>query len=210
VAKLERTTPTRGVPILLMPIDLELSEFTAGGVNEPRADWTRTADELVGPALQKHLDARSVRLVGYPRGSDGIAALTPEDRQIDKLHAAVGMTILQHAFNEMNKLPTKGDRLDWTLGNSTRSLQQRFNADYALFVFVRDSYATAGRVAVILVGAVLGVGIQGGSQIGFASLVDLRTGDIVWFNRLARGTGDLRTAAAAQETVEQLLANFPQ
>ena len=33
--------------------------------------------------------------------------------------------------------------------------------------------------------ALLGVGLAGGSQTGYASLVDLRTGRVVWFNNLA-------------------------
>jgi hypothetical protein len=74
---------------------------------------------------------------------------------------------------------------------------------------VRDSYTSAGR-AVLMVGAALfGVGMQGGQQIGFASLVDLRTGNIVWFNRLENGSGDLRTAEPAQNTVNDLLKELP-
>jgi hypothetical protein len=49
--------------------------------------------------------------------------------------------------------------------------------------------------------------VQGGSQIGYASVVDLKTGDIVWFNWLARPHGDLRTPAAATETVKALVAD---
>lgn len=78
-----------------------------------------------------------------------------------------------------------------------------------MFVFVRDSYTSAGRAAVILVAAVLGVGVQGGTQVGFASLVDLKTGEITWFNRLARGQGDLRQETGAKDTVAALLENFP-
>jgi hypothetical protein len=58
-----------------------------------------------------------------------------------------------------------------------------------------------------MVGALLGAGIPGGSQVGFASVVDLKTGDIVWFNRLVRTTGDLRTAEAATETVDALVGD---
>jgi hypothetical protein len=60
---------------------------------------------------------------------------------------------------------------------------------------------------VIVVGALLGVGVQGGTQVGFASVVDLRTGDIVWFNRLLRPQGDLRTPEAAAETVRALVSD---
>jgi hypothetical protein len=63
-------------------------------------------------------------------------------------------------------------------------------------------------VALMVVSAVLGViGIPGGAQVGFASMVDLKTGDIVWFNRLARSRGDLRTPEAAAETVDALVSD---
>jgi hypothetical protein len=57
--------------------------------------------------------------------------------------------------------------------------------------------------------ALLGIGMPGGIQVGYASLVDLETGQVVWFNRLARGTGDLREPDSAAETVEALLTDFP-
>jgi hypothetical protein len=60
---------------------------------------------------------------------------------------------------------------------------------------------------VIVVGALLGVGVPGGAQVGFASVVDLRTGDIVWFHRLVRPHGDLRTPDAAGETVKALVSD---
>jgi hypothetical protein len=104
-------------------------------------------------------------------------------------------------------LPSKQGKFDWSLGPSVAAISRSHQADYALFLYVRDSYATAGRVAVIAVAAILGVGVPGGSQIGFSSVVDLKTGDIVWFNWLARGHGDLRTPEAAGETVKALVSD---
>ena len=46
-------------------------------------------------------------------------------------------------------------------------------------------------------------------QTGYASLVDLKTGRVLWFNRLQRGSGDLREAEKAAETVDALLNEFP-
>ena len=53
------------------------------------------------------------------------------------------------------------------------------------------------------------MGIPAASQVGYASLVDLKTGQVVWFNHLLRGTGDLREAKAADETFDALLKGFP-
>jgi hypothetical protein len=57
--------------------------------------------------------------------------------------------------------------------------------------------------------AVLGVGVSGGTQTGYASLVELETGRVLWFNQLLRASGDLREAEKAVETIDTLLGNFP-
>jgi hypothetical protein len=45
-------------------------------------------------------------------------------------------------------------------------------------------------------------------QQGYASLVDLETGRVVWFNHLLRGSGDLREPEKAAETLDVLLSNW--
>jgi hypothetical protein len=48
-----------------------------------------------------------------------------------------------------------------------------------------------------------------GEQIGFASLVDLNTGRVVWFNLMQTATGDLRNAADARIAISHLLDGAP-
>ena len=57
--------------------------------------------------------------------------------------------------------------------------------------------------------ALAGIALQGGMQVGFASLVDLETGDVIWVNRLISQAGDLRTVEPARKAVDELLAGFP-
>ena len=195
--------------VIVMPIDIELALVTAGGVAEPRADWTASGRTNMRTALVE-------RLAGVKATTTYVDAGTPEkplpddEVQVAKLASAVGASILIHEYNQQLKLPTKPDKLDWTLGPSAKLLADRYNADHAMFTFVRDSYTSSGRVAVIVLAALFNVALPGGVQIGYASLVDLRTGKVVWFNRLARSSGDLRTAGAASETVAALLNGFPQ
>jgi hypothetical protein len=106
----------------------------------------------------------------------------------------------------MFALPTKNEKLDWTLGAGVEYVRKKTGADYALFTVIRDSYASSDRKAAMVVAALFGVGLApGGMQFGFCSLVDLRTGQIVWANRVIRATGDLRTAEPAQETIDTML-----
>jgi len=194
--------------ILLMPPDVELATLTAGGVLEPNAEWTKAALGYITPSIREEMRSANIKIVEFsPPAERG--PISEDELQIVKVHGVVGQSILVHQFAQNLSLPSKKGTFDWSLGPKVRMLRNRLNADYALFVFMRDSYATAGRAALIFFGAMFGVGIPGGAQIGFTSLVDLRTGNIVWFNRLARAAGDLRTAEPARETVKALLTNFP-
>ena len=201
-----RREPGKTPTIVVMPLDVELSQLTAGGVPEPQSEWTEAALKHMRDALEIEARSYKVKLADFhaERGS-------AEDRQTSldlvKLHRAVGGAVLIHQYLQGFGLPSKDGKFDWSLGPSVATISRSHEADYALFLFVRDSYATAGRVAVMVVAALMGVGVQGGSQVGFASVVDLKTGDIVWFNRLVRPQGDLRTPEAAAETVKALISD---
>ena len=190
--------------LVILPVDVELFSLSAGGVAEPRADWTTAAVSHMGAAL------------GKQTGKLGLAVNLLNEKAADEfgeqisLHAAVARSIaLHHSVGGVWALPTKAGVLDWSFGDAMQPLQQRVGARYGLFVWVRDSYASAERKAAMVALAILGVGLTGGSQVGYASLVDLDSGRVLWFNRLARQTGDLREAGAAAETIQALLSGFP-
>ncbi len=54
-----------------------------------------------------------------------------------------------------------------------------------------------------------GVSVISGQHKGFAGLIDLRTGALVWLNADLQMGGDVRTADGAQKRVRELLAHFP-
>lgn len=195
----------RDAKIVLMPIDLELFLVSGGGVFEPRADWTDAANKHLRAALvekKKTLGASSIEL--SEQDADDFA-------EINALHAAIARSIAFHHFGQGSfRLPTKDGKLDWSMGEAVAPIKKKTAANYALFTWMRDSYVSGERVAAVIIMAIFGVAMApGGMQIGYASLVDLDTGQIVWFNRLIRGSGDLREAAKATETLDVLLANFP-
>src|SRR5581483_2081868 len=110
-----------------------------GGTVEPRADWTKAAQDYIAADARSWLQARQVELAPM----DG--ALSAHTVQVIKLNGVVGQAILTHLNAGALKLPSKGNALDWTLGPGTNELRDRYGADYALFIFVRDSYTTTGR-----------------------------------------------------------------
>lgn len=200
--------PDASIKVVVMPIDVELSELNAGGVTTPRADWSHAAKDHMERELSAFLSERDVSSVLYVPDTE-TADPESKETQLSKLFEVVGSAVSFHHYVQPVNLPTKNGKFDWTLGPDVQVLANRYDADYALFTFVRDSYATAGRAAVIVFAAILGAHVQGGTQFGYASLVDLRSGEIVWFNRLFRGGGDLRTAKPAKETVDMLMTEFP-
>ena len=57
--------------------------------------------------------------------------------------------------------------------------------------------------------ALLGKSLPGGLQVAYSSLVDLKTGQVVWFNLIRKPDGDLRSPEGASITLDNLLSNFP-
>lgn len=196
-------TRTPGSALVIVPAEMELFSISAGGIEEPRADWTDAAQKNFRAAL-----AARGRQLGARVSELGETQLD-ELAEVLALHRAVAGAVFMHHSRAGLALPTKNGRLDWSLGDAVRPLQARTGADYALFTWIRDSYASNERKAAMFAMALLGAVSFGGSQVGYASLVDLRTGRIVWFNDLDRMSGDLREPAAAQETVDTLLQRFP-
>ena len=192
-----------GASIVLMPADVELFEVSTGGVTEPRADWTEIAERHLQDGLRTRKSKLGAQVSEYRHENDETVAA------VLRLHRAVSQAVVTHHFGSL-KLPTKEGRLDWSLGPDAAPLRLRTGADYALFTWIRDAYASDARKAAMLVGALFGVPLAGGVQLAYASLVDLRSGELVWFNRMRRMTGDLREAEAAQETLGALLAGFPE
>lgn len=214
VATDEAGNPVRitGSVVIVEP-DIELSLVTAGGMLEPRREWSDAARRLYPEAVTRLLEAKGTAT----RPAFDLPDDLPADStlgQLVRLNEAVSMSIAVYT-RPGSLLATKGRRLDWTLGEGVSELREATGADYALFTYVRDSYTSGGRAALrvlaLLAGAAVGqvVDIGGGQQVGVATLVDLRTGQVVWFNLMANQTGDLRDAEGAERTAKQMLTGLP-
>lgn len=189
-----------GARVALMPLDVELYSISAGGVVEPRADWSVAARRHLRDALAARLGRWQAELVPVD-DADG-------DDWAEALHlqaALIAAVYLHHAGDSRWALPAKAGALDWSLGEALAAVAEHTGAGHALFVRLRDSHASAERKAAIVAYALLGVPAPGGAQTGHAALFDLRSGRLLWHHRIDRRAGDLRTPEAARETVETLL-----
>ncbi len=209
--------PQGNYRLLVMRPDVTVNWLTAGGMAEPRADWTDQARSNIIAALKAQQAERGGNTVVVERRDqlNGVSADTVAD--LERLHAAVGNSIALHKYSGA-ELPTKrGKGLDWTLGAQAVELGRRTGHDYALFLHAEDNVASTGRTALQVLGiAGCAVGFcapsGGGGQFAYASLVDLRTGEVVWFNVLQTGSqlpgitfGDIRKPEGAAQMVDRLL-----
>jgi len=221
IADLQFTPPSGDFSMLVMRPDVTVNSVTTGGLPEPRADWTEQARANVIAAMRAQQGERGgkVQILERRDQLQGVSADTVAD--LERLHSAVGNSIALHKYLGAG-LPTKRNKgLDWTLGEEAVSLGQKTHYDYALFLHAEDNIVSGGRVALQVLGiAGCFVGfcapnIGGGGQFAYASLVDLRTGEVVWFNVLQTGSqiagikmGDMRTPQGAEQLVERLLGRM--
>lgn len=220
-ADLQFAPPKGDYKLIVLRPDVEVGAVTTGGMVEPRADWTEQARANVISALRAQQAGRGGQTLVLDR-RDGLAVMPAEQvAELERLNAAVDQSIALHKYSGVN-LPSKRRRgLDYTLGADAVRFGQRSGYDYALFLHAEDSFASQGRVALQVLGiAGCFVGfcapnIGGAGQFAYASLVDLRTGEVVWFNVLQAGSqvagvkmGDLRTPEGAAQMVERLLGRM--
>jgi hypothetical protein len=205
VHQIDRLTTVRENPrVLLMPADIKYYLLTAGGVAEPNAEWTDAAQENFAEAMANYATSIGTDLKMLDKRN-----LSQAEIEYEELHSAVGYTIISNYFG-YSKLPSKNGQFDWSLGPGIKEIGEQHDADYALFVFYRDYQASGGRVALaILTAAATGAASNVGSESGFASLVDLRTGDVVWFNVVSAGSGELRKKEGAASAVQALFKDMP-
>jgi hypothetical protein len=219
-ADLQFTPPQGDYKLIVMRPDVSVGSVATGGMVEPRADWTETARANLIAALKEQQAGRggNVRILSRRDELAGVSADTVAE--LERFHAAVGNSIALHKYLGAY-LPTKRRRgLDYTLGTDAVRFGQATGYDYALFMYAEDKFASSGRVTLGvlgLAGCFIGfcAPMGGGGQFAYASLVDLRTGEVVWFNVLQTGSqvagitfGDIRKPEGAAQMVERLLGRM--
>lgn len=220
-ADLQFTPPQGNYKLLVLRPDVTVGSLTTGGMVEPRAEWTEEARANIIAALRAQQAARggNITIVEHRNALPGVPEQELAD--IERLNFVVDESIVEHKYLG-DTLPTKYKKgLDWTLGADAVKLGQKTGYDYALFLHAEDQVASSGRIALGLIGlAGCFVGfcapnVGGAEQLDYASLVDLKTGEVVWFNVVDAASqvpgikfGDLRTPQGAAQMVERLLGRM--
>jgi hypothetical protein len=189
------------IRIAVLRPDVAVGEMSLGGLNQPNADWTSAARKNMADALQGTKASAKTTLKFMPelQGDDEI--IMAEYRALFK---NVTDAVVVHKLFPGNRLPTKKEAFDWSLGKGVSKLGELGGGDYGLFFYSEDRYTSStGKIMKALIGGPPPV------HIGYAGLVDLTTGDLVWINADIEMGGDPRETEGAKKRVKQLLEGFP-
>ena len=220
-ADLQFTPPQGDYKLLVLRPDVSVGSVTTGGMTEQRADWTEQARANIIAALKSQQAERGGKLLVVEKRADIPNVDADTVAEIERLNYVVDQSIVLHKYYGAY-LPTKSRKgLEYTLGEDAVAFGQKTGFDYMLFLHAEDSFASTGRIALQVVGIAgcfigfCAPNIGGGGQLAYASLVDLHTGEVVWFNVLLTGSqiagikmGDIRTPEGAALMVERLLGRM--
>jgi hypothetical protein len=199
--------PASGTTMMVVKPEVELGLLTAAGSTEPKDDWSQSAQKYLNAAAATALQNKSYKT----SAADLTTYEDPSALQILKLNDAVTATI---TLNSFVKLPTKTS-FDYTLGDGAARLvppdtDAAAQPAYALFLRVQGNYQSGGRAAMNVGMALLGGPIITGSQRVMGTLVDLKTGQVVWYKLAIVGSGtDIRTPEGATEEIGKLFKDLP-
>lgn len=201
-----------GKKILLIRPKVSVGEQSTGGLFEPNANWTDNARKNIDAALVKKQKALGNTVLISPEAYGDQALISEE---YTNLFGAVAGAVVNYQFFAGNRLPTKKRDnkegvFNWSLGEGVRNIPGAQDADYALFIYNKDAYGSTGRKLLQLVAAFgPGLSVKSGEHLGYAGLVDLKTGELLWLNADGAMGGDVREVDGAEKRVGQLLEEFP-
>lgn len=190
---------------VVLPLDVEVLELSAGGVIEKAETYTEQARGNFDKALKAHLGAsKKFQTVDLP-------TLAPTERaEIDDFLAVYDVVAYQ-AFRIVgfgSAWQHKAMHFDYTMGASLKFLKEKTGADAAIVFIGRDVMSSPGRKAAFIFAAAFGVGIPMGFSYLTVGVIDLETGDLLWTN-LKQGLSDFVDANAAIGMVDDLLTAYP-
>ena len=201
------------VRVAVMPPDVKISEFTAGGMQLYKEDWSGEAKNNVIAAI-KEADPQVPQLEFFFFAS---SALNEEDKldlksQQGLLNLAA-QSIIDHTYMPVTTIPDKVKNFDYTLGAEFAKISQYLDADAVLYCSGRNYIWTAGRAMMYLFASAVFGGsaaamVPVGSEYFLMSIVDVKSGDVIWFD-YQQMQGDLRDPQVSKKLIGRMLGDIP-
>jgi hypothetical protein len=206
----DQTLPRK---VLLLPVDIRLHEVSTGGVTEKVDEWSNTASTRAAQCVREEANSRHLfEIVEGP-------PLSPEDKAALDQYIALYDVVAGSAYVASHSVyPAWTERaktFDYTLGPGLKDLAEHTGIDAALLVSGSDYISSSGRRAAMAMGALLGaftgVVVMPAGGISFISVgvIDLRSGNVIWFGTDQSGGTDFRNEADIRRMLDGLFQTYP-
>jgi hypothetical protein len=194
--------------VLLLPPDIRVNEVSAGGVVEKVDAWSEQAQDNLVRALDAYLKANPLFDPVPAPALQEPAKSTVE--QHTALYDLVAGSALRYGRSTDPAWVHKSKEFDYTLGPGLKFLAEETGAHAALFVIGQDYVATEGRKVARVVGALFGVALAPSPTFVSAGVVDLETGNLLWFTYdFGVDRFDLRRPADVDQVIGDLFKEYP-
>lgn len=204
--------PQKPSSVLLVPLTVRVFDLRAGGFQEEKLRLSQQARSNMLDAVAGELRLRGFTSLVYGESQDR-QTWGPHHAYMTNLHSRVRSAVVHS-----NRLPTqrREPNLDYGLGGMATDLGRDLDARYALFLSHSEGFATTGRKVVAALFAVGMASAPTRPRGGYASLVDLSDGKILWFrdieslamSRRAK-SGDLGTQDDAEAFIKVWFGDLP-
>ena len=193
--------------LILSKPDVQVRELTASGIQEKVPQWGEQASVGVRAALESVMAQRSdFKVSPLPTLTD------KEQDELDEFLAAYWV-VGQAAHFMMNyggsAWEHRRGKFDYTLGEGLPWLREKTGADAIVVALGDDVVSSSGRVAMTVLAAAAGVGLQGGRSIISFGVVDLRNGNISWLHYEQSGIRDLKNPESAKVMTQAVFKSLP-
>jgi hypothetical protein len=195
--------------VMLCP-DARIYELNAGGMREPRDEWSALGRENLEKAIIENLHGQAVNVKILKVTS----SLEDEVDEVKTLYREVMVCAYTHTLfwdgQNPNFFPDRLKKFDYSVGSLEKLLKMQ-KADGLLLVHAEDEISSTGRKALRVFQAINPFGTAGRSGATMVNVaVADRQGDIVW-NDFYYNSGDfdLRNPDSTRDFVKVLMEGFP-
>jgi len=200
--------------VLLAQPDLRVHEISAGELVEEMPDWSQKASAEAAKSVE--MLAASSRLFELVQPSKLSDAERSTLEQYGALYALVSGSVYASQHSTYSAWKQRAADFDYTLGPGMNGVAKTANLDAVIFVVGTDYVSTTSRKAAMALGMALGLlsgryaGPESKPAFLSAGVVDMHTGDLLWYStELRGGSDDLRDPAVVKSLVDDLLKTYP-
>ncbi len=208
--------PDRPLPhrILLAQPDIRVHEISAGEVVEEVDEWSKKASSEAAKSVEGLAQSTNLFELVPPSKLSDAERTTLE--QYGALYILVAGSANLARSSPFDAWRRRAADFDYTLGPGMAGVADSEKLDAVIFVVGTDYISSSSRKAAMALGVALGllagryVGPESKPAFLTAGVVDMHTGELMWYSTEVRGgSDDLRDAAVVKNLVEDLFKTYP-